>query len=81
MTVAPDERPTEVTARLEATMAAMLDDVQRGYEDGTPAGAWWVPARLGGGAPDHAEVLAAHEARFRGDGRPPRGDPDAAPPV
>jgi 1-acyl-sn-glycerol-3-phosphate acyltransferase len=70
VSVAPEDDPTEVTARLQEVMSGMLDDVQRGYEDGTPAGAWWVPARLGGGAPDHDTVRRAHEARFRG-----RGDP------
>jgi hypothetical protein len=44
-------------------MQLLLDEVQRGYEDGTPAGAWWVPARLGGGAPPHEEVLRAHLER------------------
>lgn len=47
----PDDDPAEVTGRLRATMASMLEDVWQRYPDGTPAGAWWVPARLGGGAP------------------------------
>lgn len=63
--VGPDDDPVEATARLEQRMAELVDEVQRDYPDGTPAGAWWVPARLGGGAPSHAEVLRAHEARFR----------------
>jgi 1-acyl-sn-glycerol-3-phosphate acyltransferase len=66
--VGPDEPPTEAAARLQETMTVMLDEVQRGYADGTPAGAWWVPARLGGGAPEHEQVQRAHEERFRGDG-------------
>ncbi|MCC5947491.1 MAG: 1-acyl-sn-glycerol-3-phosphate acyltransferase [Nitriliruptoraceae bacterium] len=41
----------EVTAQLREAMRHLLDEVQRDYPDGTPAGAWWVPARLGGGAP------------------------------
>lgn len=69
--VALDDDPVEVTARLQETMARMLDEVQRSYPDGTPAGAWWVPARLGGGAPPHDEVLRAHEDRFRGRGGEP----------
>jgi 1-acyl-sn-glycerol-3-phosphate acyltransferase len=48
-----DADPVEVTEQLRATTAMMLDEVQRGYPDGAPAGAWWVPARLGGGAPPH----------------------------
>jgi 1-acyl-sn-glycerol-3-phosphate acyltransferase len=49
--VGPDEDPAEVTAHLHEVMERMLDEVQREYPDGAPAGAWWVPARLGGGAP------------------------------
>jgi 1-acyl-sn-glycerol-3-phosphate acyltransferase len=63
--VAPDEDPVAATGRLREAMATMLDDVQRGYEDGTPEGAWWVPARLGGGAPPHDEVIRDHESRSR----------------
>ena len=51
------------TARLRDAMAVLLDEMQRAYVDGTPAGAWWVPARLGGGAPAHDEVLRDHEQR------------------
>jgi 1-acyl-sn-glycerol-3-phosphate acyltransferase len=65
LTIAPDEDPVAATARLQETMTKLLDEVQRGYEDGTPAGAWWVPARLGGGAPDHDEVVRAHQERAR----------------
>jgi uncharacterized phage protein gp47/JayE len=36
----------------------LLDEVQRAYPDGTPAGAWWVPARLGGGAASAEEADA-----------------------
>jgi 1-acyl-sn-glycerol-3-phosphate acyltransferase len=64
--VAPDEDPAEATERLRTAMAELLDEIQRGYADGTPAGAWWVPARLGGSAPTHDEVLQAHERRWRG---------------
>lgn len=63
--VAPDEDPVAATARLQDEMERLLDEVQRGYPDGTPAGAWWVPARLGGGAPDHAEVIRAETERRR----------------
>jgi 1-acyl-sn-glycerol-3-phosphate acyltransferase len=53
------------TRRLRTTMETMLDEVQHSYPDGVPAGAPWVPARLGGGAPAHDEVLAQHRARVR----------------
>jgi 1-acyl-sn-glycerol-3-phosphate acyltransferase len=59
------EDPVAATQRLQERMTEMLDEVQRSYPGGTPAGAWWVPARLGGGAPSHAEVLRGHEERFR----------------
>jgi 1-acyl-sn-glycerol-3-phosphate acyltransferase len=59
------EDATAFTRRLRATMRTMLDEVQRSYPDGTPAGAPWVPARLGGGAPAHEEVLALHRAQIR----------------
>jgi 1-acyl-sn-glycerol-3-phosphate acyltransferase len=63
--VGPDEDPAEATERLREAMTRLLDEVQREYPDGTPAGAWWVPARLGGGAPDHAEVVASERDRDR----------------
>jgi 1-acyl-sn-glycerol-3-phosphate acyltransferase len=49
--VGPHADPVEVTAQLHEVTERMLDEVQRHYPDGSPAGAWWVPARLGGGAP------------------------------
>jgi 1-acyl-sn-glycerol-3-phosphate acyltransferase len=64
--IGPDDDPIAVTAELQERMTGLLDEVQRGYEDGTPAGAWWVPARLGGGAPTHEEVLRAHLDRTSG---------------
>ena len=59
------ESPAGLTERLRIAVQAGLDEVQATYPDGLPAGAAWVPARLGGGARPHAEVLAAHEARVR----------------
>jgi 1-acyl-sn-glycerol-3-phosphate acyltransferase len=61
--VMPDDDVVAVTTRLHQIMQAMLDEEQRRYPDGTPAGAPWVPARLGGGAPSHVEVLAVHQDR------------------
>jgi 1-acyl-sn-glycerol-3-phosphate acyltransferase len=63
--VAADEDPVVATRRLQERMTELVEEVQRSYPDGTPPGAWWVPARLGGGAPPHDEVLRAHEERFR----------------
>lgn len=66
--VAPDEDPVTATRRLQQVTTGLLDEVQCDYPDGTPARAWWVPARLGGAAPAHDEVLRAHERRFRPEG-------------
>jgi 1-acyl-sn-glycerol-3-phosphate acyltransferase len=64
--VGPDDDPVAVTARLQEVSAGMLDEVLADYPDRpAPGDDWWWPRRLGGSAPDHAEVLAAHEARFR----------------
>jgi len=49
--VAPDADVVAITARLEGVTRQLLEQLQRRYPDGNPAGAWWVPARLGGGAP------------------------------
>ena len=92
--VGPDDDVAAATARLRAAMQALLDEVQRNYPDGTPAGAWWVPARLGGGAPppDDAaphdptaqsppgDALAADDpAAHDPAGDDPAGDDPAAP--
>jgi 1-acyl-sn-glycerol-3-phosphate acyltransferase len=54
----PDDDPVAVSEELRRRMAVLLDEVQRVYPDGTPAGAWWVPARLGGGAASAEEADA-----------------------
>ncbi len=70
--VAADEDPVAATGRLQDHSAAILEQILTQYPDRTEAeGAWWFPHRLGGGAPDHATVLAEHEARTR------RWDPPA----
>ncbi len=58
MAAPADADPRELTDELQRRTDALLSDLWAGYPDGSPAGAWWVPARLGGGAPDHAAVLA-----------------------
>jgi 1-acyl-sn-glycerol-3-phosphate acyltransferase len=52
----PKDDPAAVVAELWERMRAMLDEVQRTYPAGAPAGAWWVPARLGGSAPTQEEA-------------------------
>lgn len=56
--VSPDDDHVEVMEQLWRRIAAMLDEVQRDYPDGIPAKAWWVPARLGGGAPTPQDAAA-----------------------
>lgn len=51
LSVAPDADPEAVTAELRRRMEELLAEAQDDYPDGTPPGAWWVPAHLGGGAP------------------------------
>lgn len=62
----PRETATVVSDRLHRTMGAMVEAAQRDYPDGAPAGAWWVPARLGGSAPTtHAHVSERPTERAR----------------
>ncbi|MDP9023681.1 MAG: 1-acyl-sn-glycerol-3-phosphate acyltransferase [Actinomycetota bacterium] len=72
MQVPGDADLTAVTDQLRATMEEMLHDIQVRYPDEpTPGDDWWVPARLGGSAPPHQEVLRRHrerEAQWHGNG-------------
>jgi 1-acyl-sn-glycerol-3-phosphate acyltransferase len=73
MTVGPEDEIAEATARLRTRMAELLDKIQHDYpEVPAPGDDWWLPRRLGGGAPDHEEVLRRHEERHeqwrRGEG-------------
>ncbi|TVP67868.1 MAG: 1-acyl-sn-glycerol-3-phosphate acyltransferase [Nitriliruptor sp.] len=63
--VGPEDDVVEVTAELTRRLTRLLHEAQDTYPDGAPPGARWVPARLGGGAPDHAEVLREHTERER----------------
>lgn len=62
----PDDDPRTVTAALQARMSSMFDEAVRTYPDGAPAGAWWVPARFGGGAPSPDEADAYLDTIRRG---------------
>ncbi len=55
--IAPGGDPAALTATLHRVMAETLDDVRRAYGP-HPAGEFWVPASLGGGAPTLAEANA-----------------------
>ncbi|HEU4360919.1 MAG TPA: lysophospholipid acyltransferase family protein [Mycobacterium sp.] len=52
----------QTTAELRRAMTDLLDQAQRQYPH--PAGAFWVPRRLGGGAPTMAEALQLREAEL-----------------
>lgn len=60
------DNATEATAHLRTTMAGLLDASIRAYPE-QPAGAWWLPASYGGGAPtpEEAERLDEEELRDR----------------
>ncbi|WP_433660888.1 lysophospholipid acyltransferase family protein [Nocardia sp. CA-128927] len=60
--IPPSEPASELTAKLRSTMQEMLLDLQKDYTH--EAGAYWVPARLGGSAPtlEEADALDAAEA-------------------
>ena len=51
----PDDDPAEVTRELRRAVQELVDELMLTYPDGAPTGAWWVPARLGGGAPSPDE--------------------------
>ena len=58
--LAPKGIPSELDAALRASMTTILHEVQELYPH--PAGAYWVPQRLGGGAPTPAEAIRLDEA-------------------
>lgn len=72
---AAGDDPAEVTAELRDRIRGLADDLVVTYPDGAPDGAWWVPARFGGGAPSreegHAYVDGIRRTRF--DRRSRRG--------
>jgi len=58
--VGPEEDVRAATDRLRRTMVSLLHEIQEQYPGGNPDGVWWVPARLGGGAPPpEADHLAS----------------------
>lgn len=69
MTVTPDDDPVTATAELRARMQALYEDSIDRYEPKPEEGAWWWPARLGGGAPTLDEMRAREaEERARREG-------------
>lgn len=67
--VFPGDNIPHTDLALRAEMTGLLHRVQQDYPH--PAGAYWVPRRLGGGAPtpDEAAQLEAEEARVRAQRR------------
>ncbi|NMO04331.1 1-acyl-sn-glycerol-3-phosphate acyltransferase [Gordonia sp. TBRC 11910] len=64
--IEPIGTPEQITAKLHDVMSAKLHELQDDYVQlygPYPAGAYWVPARLGGGAPtlDEANAMDAAE--------------------
>ncbi|MBT0567599.1 1-acyl-sn-glycerol-3-phosphate acyltransferase [Williamsia sp. CHRR-6] len=72
----PTGTPDELTTRLHDVMTETLHAVQERYGP-HPAGEFWVPARLGGGAPtlDEANALDAAEAAEKAARRANRDNP------
>ncbi|MFF0816263.1 lysophospholipid acyltransferase family protein [Rhodococcus sp. NPDC003318] len=72
--IAPVEPAEALTAKVHTAMETMLHALQDGYEH--PAGAYWVPARLGGGAPtlEEANRMDAEEAQAKAARRAAGGD-------
>jgi len=78
--IAPTLPPTELTALLHSRMQHLLERVQDSYGP-HPPGAFWVPHRLGGGAPSLAEAnrMDAEEAAEKAARRAQRADPTGSP--
>lgn len=60
--IAPAGTPGELDAAIRAGMSAVLDQVQQHYP--RPAGAYWLPKRLGGTAPTIEEATLLDQAEL-----------------
>ena len=69
----PRGTPTELDAAMRASMTDILHEVQEQYPH--PAGAWWVPHRLGGGAPTPEEARRLDDAELADRARRAVGRP------
>lgn len=70
MTVTADDDPVKATADLRARMQALFDQTIERYEPKPEPGAWWWPARFGGGAPTLDDMRAKEQAdRARREGQ------------
>lgn len=68
----PSGTVTAASTALRGAMTTLLHRAQEGYEH--PAGAYWVPQRLGGGAPTPAEARRLEEAELAERARRRIGD-------
>jgi 1-acyl-sn-glycerol-3-phosphate acyltransferase len=77
--IAPTLPAPELTALLHSRMQHLLERVQAAYPH--PAGKFWVPHRLGGGAPTPAQAarMDVEEAAAKAARRAQRGGPARAP--
>jgi 1-acyl-sn-glycerol-3-phosphate acyltransferase len=62
--VGVDDDPLDATEELRRRLERAVHAAQEAYPDGAPVGASWVPARLGGAAPTHHQVLDDHRQRL-----------------
>ena len=78
--IAPTLPAQELTALLHSRMQHLLERVQDAYGP-HPPGEYWVPHRLGGGAPSLADAnrMDAEEAAEKAAKRAQRADPTGAP--
>ena len=61
--ILPTLPPAELTALLRSRMQALLEQVQDSYGP-YPAGEYWVPHRLGGGAPTMSQAAELESAEL-----------------
>jgi 1-acyl-sn-glycerol-3-phosphate acyltransferase len=64
LTVSAEDDPVAATATLRSRMQDLYDEAIERYEPTPEDGAWWWPARFGGGAPT-LEQMREQEARDR----------------
>ncbi len=57
----PTDDPHAVTTSLRTAMTVLAEQALAAYAEQPPAGAWWLPAHVGGGAPTPAEAEAMKE--------------------
>ncbi|MGH3743657.1 MAG: lysophospholipid acyltransferase family protein [Mycobacteriales bacterium] len=56
--IGPEADVTVATKELAEAMGVLLDDAQRRYHADPAGSPWWLPARMGGGAPTTSEAAA-----------------------